>query len=84
VQNNIGETSFFNNPKGPQNMWLFLCHEFRVARDDRIDLRCFLCIFLKDYDKNKTRTFFVAFTYNVTGITTFDVYATKLLGKITS
>lgn len=44
----------------------------------------FLCIFLKDYDKNKTRTIFVACAYNVTGITTFDVYATKLLGKITS
>ena len=65
-------------------MWLFLCHEFRVARSDRIDLRYFLCIFLKDYDKNKTRTIFVAFAYNVMGITTFDVYATKLLGEITS
>ena len=65
-------------------MWLFLCHGFRAARGDRIDLRYFLCIFLKIYDKNKTRTFFVAFTYNVMGITTFDVYATKLLGKITS
>ena len=51
---------------------------------DRIDLRYFLCIFLKDYDKNKTRTIFVACAYNVMGITTFDVYATKLLGKITS
>ena len=44
----------------------------------------FLCIFLKDYDKNKTRTIFVACAYNVTGITTFDVYAANLLGKITS
>ena len=65
-------------------MWLFLCHGFRAARGDRIDLKYFLCIFLKDYDKNKTRTIFVAFAYNVTGITTFDVYATKLLGKNTS
>lgn len=84
MQKNNGETSFFNNPQGPQNMWLFLCHGFRVARGDRIDLRYFLCIFLKIYDKNKTRTFFIAFTYNVMGITTFDVYVTKLLGKITS
>jgi len=29
VQNNNGETSFFNNLQGPQNMWLFLCHEFK-------------------------------------------------------
>ena len=44
----------------------------------------FLCIFLKDYDKNKTRTIFATFAYNVMETTTFDVYATKLLGKITS
>lgn len=34
--------------------------------------------------KIKHERFFVAFAYNVMGITTFDVYATKLLGKITS
>jgi len=45
VQNNIGETSFFNNPQGPQNMWLFLCHGFRAARGDRIDLRYFYAFF---------------------------------------
>ncbi len=65
-------------------MWLFLCNEFRVARGDRIDIRYFLCIFLKFYDKNKTRTIFDACTCNVMGMTCFDVYATKLLGKITS
>ena len=44
----------------------------------------FLCIFLKFYDKNKTRTIFDACAYNVMGITYFDVYVAKLLGENTS
>ena len=74
-----------NKPQGPQNMWLFLCHEFKVARSGAWSTTIiFLCIFLKDYKEDKTRTIFVACAYNVMGITTFDVYAANLLGKITS
>ena len=65
-------------------MWLFLRYGFKVKRSGELRTPIVFMHFFKIYDKNKTRTIFVAFACIVTGITTFDVYATKLLGKITS
>ena len=38
-------------------MWLFLCPEFKAARSGAWSTTIiFLCIFLKDYKEDKTRT----------------------------